>query len=388
MSEFWIFAEQTTEGDESLLDFLTSVVQNFKIAEENDLFMPPFRVGGFGGLMAISEDVGRVGNSAERLTIHLAAMASDLISPNNSSFLESILSMDGQSLQEYVFNFHWNEARYPPKQPIRVLISMIRAYIVTIERGFKIQLNKYNTVSMAVQAYEKRKEGNLLNKSLHGIVDPDDDITRNSRVLTTAYIVVPISLIKGFIIHYHSLDDGIVPNSLEYVTDDTEYVLFSVVILKNAYESLKIAARDKKYTVKEPPSQFDVVKLESDNYEKLKVVADKEYNILTKLLKVHFKRVFSSWVHCVVLGAFIETTLRFGISPNRRFLILMPYNEKAKKKLLGLIENFFKVFSNNPFGDEIAESDKDSQLMPYVIGRVPMQEIIKCLNQPAQNTKS
>merc|ERR1740133_559039 len=112
----------------------------------------------------------------------------------------------------------------------------------------KTQLAEYNSVKGALQQSERKAQGNLMVRGLTEIVKEEDMRgTVGSDYVSTLLLVVPKHSSKEFVNTYASADemyfttpDGgerypmVVPRSAKQIAEDTEFVLYAVVVLKQA----------------------------------------------------------------------------------------------------------------------------------------------------------
>ena len=82
------------------------------------------------------------------------------------------------------------------------------------------------------------------------------------------------------------------------------------------YESFKVAAREKRFIVREYSKKDEAGAGEAkDELAEVEVqVAEKQAG-LERWCRTHYGEVFSAWVHLKVVRAFVESILRYGLSP-------------------------------------------------------------------------
>ena len=135
-----------------------------------------------------------------------------------------------------------------------------------LDEELKTKLAEYNGVKGALQQSERKAQGNLMVRGLTEIVKEEDMRgTVGSDYVSTLLLVVPKHSSKEFVNTYASADemyfttpDGgerypmVVPRSAKQIAEDTEFVLYAVVVLKQAVQEFTAKARDKRWTVRDP----------------------------------------------------------------------------------------------------------------------------------------
>ena len=135
-----------------------------------------------------------------------------------------------------------------------------------LDEELKTKLAEYNGVKGALQQSERKAQGNLMVRGLTEIVKEEDMRgTVGSDYVSTLLLVVPKHSSKEFVNTYASADemyfttpDGgerypmVVPRSAKQIAEDSEFVLYAVVVLKQAVQEFTAKARDKRWTVRDP----------------------------------------------------------------------------------------------------------------------------------------
>ena len=107
----------------------------------------------------------------------------------------------------------------------------------------------------------------------------------------------------------------VVPRSAKQIAEDTEFVLYAVVVLKQAVHEFTAKARDKRWTVRdfafEPNKvQEDAAKKKRDEAEELRLK-----QLLCKWCEINFAEAFKMMMHLKAVRVFVESVLRYGLTP-------------------------------------------------------------------------
>ena len=322
--------------------------------------------------------------------------------------------------------FEWEEAKFQLKTPLRELcesISTVRAPVAHVvglgglrgwgvgqgrrakasagregaesaappswqrlgglDEELKTKLAEYNGVKGALQQSERKAQGNLMVRGLTEIVKEEDMRgTVGSDYVSTLLLVVPKHSSKDFVATYASAEemyfttpDGgerypmVVPRSAKQITEDTEFVLYAVVVLKQAVQEFTAKARDKRWTVRNPASApskpkpspypfyepynpnpslhpdpnlhrnpnphpnpnpnrdpdpeqvrdfvFEPNKMTEDAAKKKHDEAEEQRLklLLSKWCDINFAEAFKMMMHLKAVRVFVESVLRYGLTP-------------------------------------------------------------------------
>jgi len=131
----------------------------------------------------------------------------------------------------------------------------------------------------------------------------------------------------------------VVPRSAKKLNEDTEYVLYAVVVFKKTLAEFNAQAREKRWTIREFTYDPTRAKDEADK----KIVDDAEEKRLKQLLtnwcQINFAEAFMMMMHLKAVRVFVESVLRYGLTrsgsdggPNFTAFLLQP--KKGKEEAL------------------------------------------------------
>jgi V-type H+-transporting ATPase subunit C len=126
----------------------------------------------------------------------------------------------------------------------------------------------------------------------------------------------------------------VVPGSAKVLLAEGEHTLFSLCILKGQYEagymdedqnfhqgnfvdffdSFKAAAREKRFVVRDVKFADSAENVKNEVAELEIQVAERQAG-LERWCRAHYGEVFSAWMHLKVIRAFVESVLRYGLTP-------------------------------------------------------------------------
>jgi V-type H+-transporting ATPase subunit C len=105
----------------------------------------------------------------------------------------------------------------------------------------------------------------------------------------------------------------VVPRSSKKISEDNDYVLFSVVVFKKHSAEFIIKARAARYTPRE--FKWSEGAEEQDKREARDVEANERrlYGDTLRLARTGYSDLFMAWAHVKALRVFVESVLRYGL---------------------------------------------------------------------------
>jgi len=333
-SQLWAIALKLTEDEMELRakTELLATVSEFKVPSES------LRVGTLDSLMSLSDDLVKLDLLAEGTTMKIYRQYLDLKGEEPT--------ISGVTIAMYAMKqFEWDEAKFAMKTPLRELSESISGRIGGLDEELKLKVTEVNNLKGALQGAERKNQGNLMVRSLTGLIKAEDIM--ETEFMTTVFVVVPRHGYKEWNESYMTLAQYVVPMSAKVLSEDVEYGLFRVIVFKKTADDFKAAAREKRYTVRE--FVFEPTKAAEDEGKKEADTA--EFNrltgLLTKWCAINFAESYSMMLHLKAIRVFVESVLRYGLKshfskgmiPNFKAFIIQPKRGKgdALRKLLASI---------------------------------------------------
>eukprot|EP00188_Purpureofilum_apyrenoidigerum_P005391 Plantae.Rhodophyta-Purpureofilum_apyrenoidigerum.ctg6960.p1 GENE.Plantae.Rhodophyta-Purpureofilum_apyrenoidigerum.ctg6960~~Plantae.Rhodophyta-Purpureofilum_apyrenoidigerum.ctg6960.p1 ORF type:complete len:393 (+),score=91.61 Plantae.Rhodophyta-Purpureofilum_apyrenoidigerum.ctg6960:64-1179(+) len=295
--------------------------------------LPQFRVGTYDSLMAISDILGKHDQAVEQTVDRLLRNYRDLTNKP-----EIVPMIEFVELNKYLQNFEWDEAKFSSADSLEEIESAIMALVSRTEDDLKIRLGDYTTTKQAVTAIERRSQGNLMTKSLVGIVKEGDYV--ESEHMQSLYVVLPKYSEDEFMKCYEDLAPLVIPRSAAVISTDNDYALISITIFKKSIEEFKAACREKRYTVRDFKFKNDDIKASEEEYARLRTELDDQHVTLVKWLETNFGEGVIALMHLKAIRAFVESVLRYGLPVNFEVALLKPQN-KNESRLRNSLQDLF-----------------------------------------------
>jgi len=298
--------------------------------------VPPLKVGTLDTLLECSDDLLKIDTQVESIVFKVLGILEDIDGSTDLAVVSKPTSAGQQVTErtdEYIINFHWNEAQYPINRSAKQLIQSITESVTKGEENIRAKLSEYNEVKGRLQAVKKKNVGTLAIRPIASIVkkwyeDHNEEGPVDSEYLTTLFVAVPSQQEKQWMKDFSSLGntDFVVPDASKIICKEPDYVLYSVVLFKKVADTYKQSCREQKYIAREYNPSEEVTDAE---LEELNELAETKKNNLVRWLKNTSSETFSAYVHLKAMRVFVESILKYGLPPN---FVAMIFKADAKKE--------------------------------------------------------
>mmetsp|Transcript_2760 Transcript_2760/g.7272 ORF Transcript_2760/g.7272 Transcript_2760/m.7272 type:complete len:392 (+) Transcript_2760:60-1235(+) len=370
---YWLIATPITSGYGPQDEWNNHVKKTGDGLAENYKFNVPskdLKVGTLDSLMALSDELVRYDTMAEATTFKIYKQLAEL-GKEGAAFEEPTIPVErggAVSIDEYVRTFAWDEAKYPVKSPLKELSELLITAVSRMDDELKAKSAEYASLKGSKMAIERKEQGNLMVRSLDGLVKGSDFI--DSEHLTTLLVVVPKFSVKEWNNSYATLGGGatsfVVPSSSKCLAEDTDTALMTVTLFRTAVESFKTNAREKRFIVRD--FEYSAEGVAADNASKVKVGADFEKTkvMFMRWCKTNFAEAYSAMLHLKAVRLFVESTLRYGVPPNFQAVLMKPKKEIPLRRALDSL--YGHLASNDMIGgaEEETMPGVGGEFFPYV----------------------
>lgn len=164
--------------------------------------------------------------------------------------------------------------------------------------------------------------------------------------------------------------NNVVPQSAKKLSEDDEFVLYSIVVFKKGLDLLKNVCRQERYTIR--AYQFDPGEeaRAKETRKKLTGERKKKYVNAVATTKSSFSDTFMIWVHIKAMRVFVEVVLRFGLPVNFQSFLIRPkkgMDKKLRESLGGMYSHLAKSEAKGGKKEEDeATLQQFGQFFPYV----------------------
>ena len=303
--------------------WLVSVPQlapSLERARVSRLELPAFRVGTLDALMALSDSAAKDDAAVSQLCQRIGKQFREI----EEDGMEDEGGAGGLAVADaLVMRFRWNDAKYAANSstPLSNIVQGIVRDAEQLERDLTARANAYAHAKQELATVRRNWEGGLLTRSLADWVPAAQVL--NTEHLLSLYVVVPRYATTEFLNSYESLSAAaVVPRSATLITEDKEWALFSVVVLRRGAAEFRRAAREQRYQVREyqHSSSNDNDNGAADGapdargrYEQLAQEVTQRGGQLRQWCRVAYTEAAEALLHLKVVRLFVESVLRYGL---------------------------------------------------------------------------
>lgn len=350
---------------ESTFTKLSSVTAS--LAGTHKLDPPQLKIGTLDSLMSLSDELGKHDSSIEMVIRKIERQYNEMAGASPVP-----LQVGSVPPQRFLENFAWDVAKFSKRRALPELVSLILSGVASVDEELRQLTINLTEATQRVAALTRKKGGNLTTNPVEEFLKPEMTARFiDSEYLRTVCIVVPKSSEAEFLGTYHTIGSDlagyggpdwsvskgcgepdnnygpfcnrkrltgspVVPGSASKILAEGEHVLYSIVALKGQYEAgymdqsetptfkqgnyvdfldaLKVSAREKRFLVREYKKVDKVVDTKNELADLEIQVAEKQAG-LERWCRTHFGEAFNAWIHLKVIRAFVESVLRYGLSP-------------------------------------------------------------------------
>lgn len=183
-----------------------------------------------------------------------------------------------------------------------------------MDNDVKAKFSQYNQTKTNLATLQRSQTGNLSQKSLNAVVNPDTLIQPDqSEYLQQHLIAVPSQLVKDFLKTYESIAPMVVPRSAQLLAKDDEFQLFVVTTFKKHASEFVHKCREHRWTPRELKFTDGGRDAEEAELRKLEKEERKTWGEALRLGRTGYSDAVMGWIHVLTLRVFVETVLRYGL---------------------------------------------------------------------------
>ncbi|CAC21471.1 V-type ATPase V1 subunit C [Schizosaccharomyces pombe] len=385
-SDFWILSVPSRGGSNA---DLCDDIERLLVSGSTSLIstvapfdVPPFKVESLDVLISQSEQLTKQDAQCASAISKISDIIKNTVSSSSGDLKDYFMVQDKSPL-EYVSSFAWNSSRFHMNKTISEISDRITSEIISFENDIRTRQTSFQQASSAFQNMQKKQSGNLSQKSLANIVH-EEDVVHGSDYLTNVFIAVPLNLEKQFLNSYETLTDLVIPRSAKKLDQDSEFVLYTVVVFKKTADSFITKAREAKYTIREFTFEQGLRETEQSEFDDAAVKEKRMLSSLLRYASIAFSESFQGWIHLKCLCVYVESILRYGLPPDFSSVIFQPM-AKSEVKIKNILLSKYAYLAQNPVGnnkvknvdssagldESMADLNLDEEYLPFVLFTVP-----------------
>jgi len=347
----------SNEPDEALTALRSAVTSDY--GDTRHFNIPSFKIGTLDALVQQADDLAKLEAGCRSVVDKVADSLRNLLDGDEDKLQEQKMVND-KPVSGYLQSFQWNKVKYRADKPISELADMLQKEISAVDNDVKAKFNQYNQTKTSLAQIQRSTTGNLSQKSLTSVVNPDTLLKPNdSEYLQQHLVAVPNQLTKDFLKSYETLAPMVVPRSAQLLAKDDEYQLWSVTVFKRHSAEFIHKCREHRWTPREMKFNEGGRQAEEQEMRKLEKEERRVWGEALRLGRTGYSDGVMAWMHILALRVFVETVLRYGLPLAYVCGIVKTDPKKAKKAKGNLDARFSDIGGNALSRDKKGKPVKD-----------------------------
>ncbi|KAK4894101.1 Vacuolar ATP synthase subunit C [Elasticomyces elasticus] len=321
--------------------------------------IPQFKIGTLDALVTQADELSKLEQGCRAVVDKVADSLKGLLDGDEAKLQEQKVVND-RPVENYLQSFQWNKVKYRADKPISELQDTLQKEISAVDNDVKAKFNQYNQVKTSLAQLQRGKSGNLSQKSLTSVVNPDNILKENdSEYLQQHLVAVPNALVKDFLKTYETISPMVVPRSAQLLAKDEEFQLYAVTTFKKHAAEFVHKCREHRWTPRDLKFNEGGREGEEAELRKLEKEERKVWGEALRLGRTGYSDAVMGWVHVLSLRVFVETVLRYGLPLSYVCGIIKTDPKRAKKAKAALDKQFAELGGNAMARDKKGKATKD-----------------------------
>ncbi|KAF4556978.1 V-type proton ATPase subunit C-like protein [Elsinoe fawcettii] len=338
-----------SDNKDEALTALRSTVTN-DLGTTVPFTIPSFKVGTLDGLVQQADELAKLEQTCHAVVSKVADALRGLLEGDEDKIAEQ-KNVNDRPVDTYLSNFQWNKVKYRADKPIKELMDSLEKEISSVDNDIKSKFNQYNSTKTALATAQRSQTGNLSQKSLTSVVNPEKLLgPDDSEYLQQILIAVPNQGVREYLKTYESLvEHWVVPRSSVELAKDDEFTLFAATVFKKHAQEFIHKCREKRWTPRDWKFKEGGRAEEQAEADKLSGDERRVWGEALRLGRTGYSDAVMAWIHVLVLRVFVETVLRYGL-PLSFVCGLVKTTPKLASKAKAKLDDNFSHLAGNAFG--------------------------------------
>lgn len=321
--------------------------------------IPQFKIGTLDALVQQADDLAKLDAGCRQVVDKVADSLRSLLDGDEEKLQEQKVVND-KPVENYLQSFQWNKVKYRADKPISELIDTLQKELAAVDNDVKAKFTQYNTTKTNLASVQRSQTGNLSQKSLAAIVNPDSLLKPDdSEYLQQHLVAVPNTLVKDFLKTYEGLVEMVVPRSAQLLAKDDEFNLYVVTVFKKHSAEFVHKCREHRWTPRDMKFSEGGRDAEEQELRKLEKEERKVWGEALRLGRTGYSDAVMGWIHVLTLRVFVESVLRYGLPLSYVCGLIKTDSKRAKKAKASLDSRFSDLGGNAMSKDKKGRSKQD-----------------------------
>ncbi|EME48718.1 hypothetical protein DOTSEDRAFT_67679 [Dothistroma septosporum NZE10] len=308
--------------------------------------VPEFKVGTLDALVQQADDLAKLDQGCRGVVDKVGDSLRSLLDGDEEKLQEQKVVND-KPVERYLQSFQWNKVKYRADKPIAELIDTLQKEVAAVDNDVKSKFSQYNTTKTNLASTQRSQTGNLSQKSLTSVINPDALLKPDdSEYLQQQLVAVPSQLVKDFLKTYESIAPMVVPRSAQLLAKDDEFQLYVVTVFKKHSADFVHKCREHRWTPRDMKFTDGGREAEEQELRKLEKEERRVWGEALRLGRTGYSDAVMAWIHVLTLRVFVETVLRYGL-PLAYVCGLIKTDSKRAKKAKASLDGKFADLGGN-----------------------------------------
>lgn len=359
----FLISAPVEDCDEANLLKLKAVALNY--ATFSNIPIPEFRTAPAAVLHELAKDLSQLDHAMENLLHHLLSTFESVLRLEGVDLLEHLV-IEKQIYKDSITNFTWNTVKYSPYLSLNDLCDLFYKDFRDLDHQMRKNVATHKENLKIATEYVFTEE-TLATQDLTRIILKETVI--DTEYIQSVYVAVPHQLSNTWSEVYETLHDSVVACSSCFVAEDSDYKLYSVAIVRDAFLEFRQNCAKIGFIAREYSSDQDKFALKIHERRKVEEATQYQNIMLIQWLKVIADDMFEVLIHIKVFRAYVGSLIRYD---HGKFQITMFYPRKSSSQQLQ--SELEKIYEEQEYatGQSNLEStmNPEGSHLPYLIYKV------------------
>ena len=134
--------------------------------------IPDLKVGTLDALVSQADDLSKLESGCKAVVDKVGDSLRGLLDGDEAKLQEQKVVND-RPVENFLQSFQWNKVKYRADKPIAELLDTLQKEIGAVDNDVKAKFNQYNQTKTNLAQLQRGSTGNLSQKSLTAVVNPD-----------------------------------------------------------------------------------------------------------------------------------------------------------------------------------------------------------------------
>ncbi|VDO56310.1 unnamed protein product [Onchocerca flexuosa] len=340
----------------------------YDFASFSTISLPNFCPTSKADLHELAKDLLHMDHCVENLFRSLLFTFEDVLEQEGVDLLEYLI-VQKRSYGENITDFAWNKNKYSPYLLLFDLCHIFYNHFHELDQQMRHNIAMYKENLKIAKEYIGAEES-LVTQNLAYVVREETII--DTEYIQIVFVAVPYELTNTWLEVYETIHDSVVACSSCFITEDNDYKLYSVVIVREDFVEFRENCAKLGFIARRYRSDPNDYARKLHEQRKLEEATRYQNVLLIQWLKVIADELFDLLIHIKIFRAYIASSIRYD---EMEYQIIMFYPRKnLSQELQSELKKFYdkqhETNATNESNSERKLKKAPTYLLPYLIYKV------------------